>query len=269
MEGCTLSAEQPVRSGQLACKDLLRQTHIHESECVCRLCFTEEKDGLVAPCSCRGSLQLIHVECLQRWQRMLWQARQYHRAFYCDVCRQPYHQQYAACPLQQQTCLIGRAQQWVQQLYARPELAFKAWRYCVVLGGVAVGTHRGMSGFKAGISAGMKTAKPLAAFTIKLMPQLSILAAALPHLQPLLRSMLRCSFAVMAAEVMLAGTAGLFCGGLLGFCLGTVGVVRLTADCSCRAASLAALLAARLAKSTFKMETKGLTSALLRLRAPC
>lgn len=177
---------------------------------------------------------------------MLWKSRQCGRALCCDVCRQPYQQQYAVFPLQQRVSLINRAKQIALQLYRRPDLAFRAWRFCIMLGGIAAGTHKGMSGFKAGVAAGLKSAKPLASFTVRWMPQLSILAAVLPHLQPFLRKMLRCSFAVMAAEVAVAGAAGLLCGGVLGFCLGTAGVVRLTVDCSCRAASLAALLAAKM-----------------------
>lgn len=198
---------------------------------------------------------------------MLWHSGQCSRALQCDICRQPYQQQYAVFPLHQRVHLLARAKQLALQLYQRPELAFRAWRYCIMFGGIAAGTHKGMTGFKAGVSAGFKSAKPLASFTFKLMPQLSILAAVLPHLQPLLRSMLRCSVTVIAAEVVLAGAAGLFCGGLLGFCLGTVGVIRLTADCSCHAASIAAMLVARMTKSSTGGSIRQLLFSLVKLRA--
>eukprot|EP00878_Enallax_costatus_P005105 GHUV01005367.1.p1 GENE.GHUV01005367.1~~GHUV01005367.1.p1 ORF type:complete len:270 (+),score=58.77 GHUV01005367.1:143-952(+) len=268
MTVCHPPPDQLVQCGGRALGQRCSSSTPGEIDCACRVCFGCEQAGLVTPCSCRGSLQHVHIGCLQQWQRMLWHSGQCSRALQCDICRQPYQQQYAVFPLHQHVPLLARAKQLALQLYHRPELAFRAWRYCIMFGGIAAGTHKGMSGFKAGVSAGFKSAKPLASFTFKLMPQLSILAAVLPHLQPILRSMLRCSFAVMAAEVVLAGAAGLCCGGLLGFCLGTVGVVRLTADCSCHAASIAAMLAARLTKSSSKVASQQMLLSLMKLRSP-
>jgi hypothetical protein len=232
---------------------------------------------------------LFICRCLQHWQRMLWQSGQFRRALHCDVCRQPYKQQFLTLPLEQRQPLLARARQLLLRLYHNPDLALKAWRCCVMLGGLAAGTHRGVTGFRAGLTVGLKSARPLAYCTLRLAPQLSMLAAMLPHLQPMLRAALRCSCAVMAAEVVLASAAGLLCGGLLGFCLGTIGVVRLTAQGSCHAATSAAALAAwlaarrparRAAAGSFKaligsaakpggVASGALVAALLRLRTPC
>lgn len=76
------------------------------------------------------------------------------------------------------------------------------------------------------------------------MPQLSVAAAVLPSLAPTLRSALRCSCSLMLLEVTIAAAAGLFGGGLVGFCLGTVGVVKLSARFGCQAAAVAASVAA-------------------------
>ncbi|KAF6263860.1 hypothetical protein COO60DRAFT_306310 [Scenedesmus sp. NREL 46B-D3] len=214
----------------------------------CRVCWSNDDPvDLVQPCNCSGSIQHIHLECLQEWQRMLWQSGQYRRALHCDVCRQPYKQPFLTFPLQQRLPLLARARQLLLRLYHNPDLALKAWRCCVMLGGLAAGTQRGVTGFRAGLAVGLTSARPLASCTLRLAPQLSMLAAMLPHLQPLLRTALRCSCAVMLAEVALASAAGLLSGGVVGFCLGSIGVVRLTARGSCHAASSAAALASWLA----------------------
>jgi len=39
-------------------------------EKTCRVCFGDEDGGpLVQPCACRGSVQWIHVHCLEQWRR--------------------------------------------------------------------------------------------------------------------------------------------------------------------------------------------------------
>lgn len=87
-------------------------------------------------------------------------------------------------------------------------------------------------------------ARPLASFTFRMMPQLSVAAAVLPSLAPMLRSALRCSCCLILLEVAVTTAAGLLGGGMLGFCLGSVGVVRFTARISCHAAAVAAKVAA-------------------------
>jgi hypothetical protein len=108
----------------------------------------------------------------------------------------------------------------------------------------AAGTHRGVSGFGAGLNLGLRLARPLATLTFRLMPQLSVAAAVLPSLAPTLRNALRCSCSLMLLEVVITAAAGLFGGGVVGFCLGTVGVVKLSARVGCHAAAVAAKVAA-------------------------
>lgn len=116
------------------------------------------------------------------------------------------------------------------------------WRFAAWL--QAAGTHRGVAGFGAGLNLGLRLARPLASFTFRLMPQLSVAAAVLPSLAPVLRNALRCSCSLMAMGVAATTAAGLLGGGVLGFCCGTVGVVRFTAKLSCHAAAVAAKVAA-------------------------
>lgn len=108
----------------------------------------------------------------------------------------------------------------------------------------AAGTHHGVSGFGAGLNLGLSMARPLANLTFRLTPQLSVAAAVLPSLAPMLGNALRCSCSLMLLEVAITTAAGLFGGGLVGFCLGTVGVVKLSAKVGCQAAAVAAKVAA-------------------------
>jgi len=101
-----------------------------------------------------------------------------------------------------------------------------------------------VTGFRAGLNFGLRLARPLASFTFRMMPQLSVAAAVLPSLAPMLRSALRCSCCLILLEVAVTTAAGLLGGGMLGFCLGTVGVVRFSARVSCHAAGVAAKVAA-------------------------
>jgi len=50
----------------------------------CRYCLDED-DGLIAPCECTGSAQLVHRGCLQRWQRRRSLEGRDHRR--CEICK--------------------------------------------------------------------------------------------------------------------------------------------------------------------------------------
>lgn len=46
----------------------------------CRICLmNEEKEQLVSPCKCKGSLALVHVSCLERWLSQ-------HAQNHCELC---------------------------------------------------------------------------------------------------------------------------------------------------------------------------------------
>ena len=57
-------------------------------EVVCRICFDieSEKNLLINPCKCRGSMRWVHEECLKIW--VLASARDIKEAV-CDVCKEP------------------------------------------------------------------------------------------------------------------------------------------------------------------------------------
>ncbi len=57
---------------------------------VCRFCLDDEstkKNPLIEPCLCKGSIQFVHILCLNKW-RLLNPAR---NADICFLCLEPYH----------------------------------------------------------------------------------------------------------------------------------------------------------------------------------
>lgn len=230
--------------------------------CLCQ----EEADGdgggeaLISACGCSGTIGWCHMRCLQQWRATLWAQGLFSRAARCEICISPYK-----LPIGDENtwALLDTAngagmpplwqlvQHRAMQLYHSPAAAFRAWRCCILIGGLACGTRRGMAGLGAGMNAGVTAARPLARLTLRLMPQLSVAAAMLPALAPALRQALRCSCTLMAAQVVGGAAAGLFGGGVVGFCLGTVGVLRLSADASYSAAALAARVAAALSRAAW------------------
>jgi hypothetical protein len=60
-----------------------------DDERLCRICFSGEDGGrLFSPCRCRGSMALVHVECLNEWRNL----SRNPRSFYgCDQCGYQYN----------------------------------------------------------------------------------------------------------------------------------------------------------------------------------
>jgi hypothetical protein len=64
----------------------------------CRICLTEEGESpLIAPCSCKGTMELVHLSCLQRWVNTRHVARTgehsvsyYWKHVNCELCKKPY-----------------------------------------------------------------------------------------------------------------------------------------------------------------------------------
>lgn len=63
---------------------------------VCRICYSEEhEDGMGAfirptPCNCAGERSAVHYTCLQRWQTIARQNRQWSAGAVCHACDSPY-----------------------------------------------------------------------------------------------------------------------------------------------------------------------------------
>lgn len=81
------------------------------------------KDNLVSAC-----------RCLQQWQHTLWMQGQFSRALRCDLCCQPY-QQPQFDPSAHLTFWQRVKQRWVQ-LQSSPEWVLRAWRCCILFGGL-------------------------------------------------------------------------------------------------------------------------------------
>jgi len=70
-------------------------------EKVCRICMQEgpkEDDPLISPCSCKGSVQYMHLSCLREWIRVRQQPSDVdkagngfeYRPLKCDLCKGSY-----------------------------------------------------------------------------------------------------------------------------------------------------------------------------------
>jgi len=57
----------------------------------CRICWGTESDGddgpLFRPCTCRGTMAVVHMECLDRWRKTSVNPRSFYR---CDQCHYEY-----------------------------------------------------------------------------------------------------------------------------------------------------------------------------------
>jgi len=74
------------------------------SSAICRICLQgveDSEDPLVCPCSCKGSISSIHLECLKIWiqkkgrcaprgSRFVTNYVQTHRCLSCEICHTPY-----------------------------------------------------------------------------------------------------------------------------------------------------------------------------------
>jgi len=68
----------------------------------CRICLQCGPDGdgqLIAPCDCRGSVEFVHIGCLQHWMRARTTASEGKRAYTykmqtCELCKAPYPMHY-------------------------------------------------------------------------------------------------------------------------------------------------------------------------------
>lgn len=66
---------------------------------VCRICLmegAESDDPLIAPCSCRGSIEFVHVGCLRHWANGRLNVSEgvsgsyFYRPQTCELCKSPY-----------------------------------------------------------------------------------------------------------------------------------------------------------------------------------
>jgi hypothetical protein len=64
----------------------------------CRICLAEEGESpLIAPCSCKGTMEFVHLSCLQRWvnTRHIVRTGEHSVSYYwkhvnCELCKKPY-----------------------------------------------------------------------------------------------------------------------------------------------------------------------------------
>ena len=64
----SLTRAAPPASTTTAAKQPLTGDAAADEERICRICFGEEdRESLIAPCACRGSMKYVHADCLREW----------------------------------------------------------------------------------------------------------------------------------------------------------------------------------------------------------
>ncbi|GAB0090396.1 hypothetical protein DMENIID0001_051250 [Sergentomyia squamirostris] len=76
-------------SGETPCTQVIQKDDDADDEeseqstsLTCRICLmanTKDDDRLISPCHCRGSLELVHINCLERWLDATGRT-------YCELC---------------------------------------------------------------------------------------------------------------------------------------------------------------------------------------
>lgn len=67
------------------------------SQLLCRICLSDlddEDNPFITPCKCAGSMQFIHIRCLQQWLQSKLQIKQTYcsmsfvwKSFECELCK--------------------------------------------------------------------------------------------------------------------------------------------------------------------------------------
>mmetsp|Transcript_105234 Transcript_105234/g.328089 ORF Transcript_105234/g.328089 Transcript_105234/m.328089 type:complete len:415 (-) Transcript_105234:104-1348(-) len=73
---------------------------------ICLQCGPDAEGQLIAPCDCKGSVEFVHVGCLQHWMRARTAASEGKRAYIfrlqtCELCKAPYPMRYTTADGQQ------------------------------------------------------------------------------------------------------------------------------------------------------------------------
>ncbi|KAI7855325.1 hypothetical protein BDC45DRAFT_534573 [Circinella umbellata] len=62
---------------------------IQEFSRVCRICLEkDDKDNLISPCKCKGSIKYVHAHCIASWRISLAHNNRYKELYHCTLCQQ-------------------------------------------------------------------------------------------------------------------------------------------------------------------------------------
>ena len=72
----------------------------HAASSICRICLSgnsDEEDPLISPCACSGSMQFVHLKCLQYWIKSKLNILEnknlitvYWKNLNCELCKSPF-----------------------------------------------------------------------------------------------------------------------------------------------------------------------------------
>ncbi|KAG2490091.1 hypothetical protein HYH03_011397 [Edaphochlamys debaryana] len=203
----------------------------------CRICWGEEGDpaeglALVSPCKCTGSLNCVHVRCLQDWQQVLRSQGQCRKARSCEICKAPYKLPSADCG--------GGAGRWAaaSQLASRMSqqfldslncqswaaLAYRCWKL-YILGSSVVGAARaGAAGLRAGYGMGKTLVEEQTGILLHLLGALGELLGT-PYAELIWVQAVACVAFALLSEMVYTSVLGLVAGSVFGFFRGYMAAV--------------------------------------------
>ncbi|EFJ44137.1 hypothetical protein VOLCADRAFT_106514 [Volvox carteri f. nagariensis] len=217
----------------------------------CRICWGEEGDpalglALVSPCKCAGSLNYMHVKCLEDWQQVLRSQGQFRKARHCEICKQPY--KLNATPSCSRSRgnngwwtyvsrLLSRASQQVLDLLncrSYTDLLYRCWKLYVVGSSVMGAARAGAAGLRAGFGMGKTLVEEQTSILLNLLSALGDLLGT-PYAELLWcqapRSCMQMLLAVacvafaLVSELVYTSVLGLVAGSVVGFFRGYLSAV--------------------------------------------
>jgi E3 ubiquitin-protein ligase DOA10 len=75
---------------------------MNEAEKICRICLfasNEEQNPMISICKCKGTMNLLHIECLKMWLKQKLSEKMISnkpgvsytiKSFNCEICKEPY-----------------------------------------------------------------------------------------------------------------------------------------------------------------------------------
>ncbi|GLC46002.1 hypothetical protein PLESTB_001029000 [Pleodorina starrii] len=230
----------------------------------CRICWGEEGEEpglrLVSPCKCSGSLNYMHVKCLQDWQQVLRAQGQFRKARHCEICKQPYKLD-ATSPhcsgrggskgWSYLVQLLSRASQQVLDLLncrSYTDLLYRCWKLYILGSSVMGAARAGAAGLRAGFGMGKTLVEEQTGILLNLLAALEELLGT-PYAELLWCQAVACVAFALVSELVYTSVLGLVAGSVVGFFRGYLSAVYTSLNVVARGMSRSFSLGRGLAKA--------------------
>ncbi|GIM16193.1 hypothetical protein Vretimale_18866, partial [Volvox reticuliferus] len=201
----------------------------------CRICWGEAGDpslglALVSPCKCAGTLNYLHVKCLEDWQRVLRAQGQYRKAKHCEICKQPYHLTTASScggssggSNGRWSCVSRLISRLSQQMFdvlsccrSYTDLLYRCWKL-YILGCSMIGAARaGVAGLRAGFGMGRTLVEEQTGILLSLLSAMGEHFGT-PYAELLWCQAVACVAFALVSELFYTSLLGMLAGGVIGF----------------------------------------------------